>query len=161
MSALEIRFINEPDPRWPHVEFTRNGAKQEAVLKVDGQQVPIKLWSGNPGVISGSKKLEFANSLVLEITYGTGVIGESGGDGGYDIVHDRSKRGAVVRIVETDADGKTEVYVDVAKQSAIIKRSATLVCWIEDFKPRSDHDLCANWNASLRFCPDCGKPNQL
>lgn len=111
------------------VEIVGNGPLWEAVIKSGDQQFPIRLWSGQPGIVSETEKLQFSNSQRLEITYGTGVIATNGGPGGYRVLHDPTKRGAVVRIVETDADGQTEVYIDLEKRTATIGQG-----WIQDFK---------------------------
>ena len=136
------------------LEFIHLGPdRREALLRINGKQERIRLSSGIPGVVGGADSLSFSKSRTFVISYGTGVIGRFG-DNGYGCKHDSSKRGQVIKLVETDASGLTEIYIDVAERIAHFGQS-----WIIDFKPLSGHDLCPNWNSSLKFCPDCGKQN--
>ena len=86
-------------------------------------------WSGIPGIVARAP-LKFEKSRSFKVTYGTGVIGRGGGPGGYDTIHDKSQRGAVVELIEDDGKDKTKVYVDVSKKDATIGDR-----WVKDFIP--------------------------
>lgn len=88
----------------------------------------VKLWSGQPGIISSSP-LTFENSVSFRITYGTGMIARAGGPGNYQIIPDH--RGQIIRVTETDSNAEcTDVYIDVNAATATIGLG-----WITDFIP--------------------------
>lgn len=98
------------------------------VFALGSETKEIKLWSGQPGIVSNSP-LTFENSVSFRITWGTGMIARAGGPGNYQIIPDH--RGQIIRVTETDSNAEcTDVYIDVKEATATIGLG-----WITGFVP--------------------------
>lgn len=126
-ASVPVTYTNQPNDTG-HVLLEPCGKNRyRVVYSTAAGTETIKLWSGTPGIVSSSA-LELENSLSIRITYGTASVAHAGGLGNYDIIHDGSRRG-VARLVETDAQGHTRVYIDLGTKSATIGEG-----WVRDFR---------------------------